>query len=151
MLDALARLKSEISELKRNRRGGRTRPHKLLMLLAVLDLADDGLLARNQLFYDEDIIRRFERHFRTYRRADDLCQPAPPFFHLRSSPFWRHKVKEGQDQYYGRLTTSGGGSQRILDTIEYAYLTDYAFDVIACDTTRIELRQFIQNMLENEA
>src|SRR2546426_462413 len=120
MVNDLERLKGGIAGLKRNRRGGRSRPHKLLMLLAVLDMADDGLLARNRLYFDDDLLALFERHFHRFQQGDDLCQPAPPYFHLRSAEFWNHKIIPGKEPEYASLRTSGGGSKRILDTVDYA-------------------------------
>ncbi len=151
MEDILDRLKHEIADIKRNRKHGRTRPHKLVMLLAVIDLADEGLLSDNCICFDDALISRFERNFARYSQDDDLCQPAPPFFHLRSSPFWHHKVRSGQEKTYAGLNTSGGGSKRILDTIEYVYLSDHAMEVLHSAETRNSLRAFIENALENEA
>lgn len=150
MNDALERLKAEIAALRRNRRRGRVRPHKLLLLLAVLDMAEEGLLRQNRIHFDDSLITRFARHFESYQQADDLCQPAPPYFHLRSSHFWHHKVISGKEAAYAKMDTSGGGSKRILDTIEYAYLSNYAFEIVQEERSRRELRAFIENILNSE-
>lgn len=147
--DALQRLKSEIIELKRNKRRGRVRPHKLLLLLAVLDVAEEGLLDSNRIYFDGGLTARFEKYFDLHKQADDLCQPSQPFFHLRSSPFWHHRIRPGREKAYMKLDTSGGGSKRIVDTIDYAFLSDYAFEVISRDDTRRELRAFIEGLLRN--
>ncbi len=150
MTDALTRLKSEVAALKRNRRHGRVRPHKLVMLLAVMDLAEENLLSGNRVPFDEALISRFEQNFTRFCRADDLCQPAPPFFHLRSSPFWNHRIKPGQDEVYASLSTSGGGSKWISGTIDYAYLSDHAYAVLRSPTQRRELRRFVEAILDSE-
>lgn len=150
MQDELARMKQEILSLRRARRGTHKRPHKLLLLLAVLDLADDGLLDNNRIYLDQRLISRFRYHFERFRSADDMCQPAPPFFHLRSSPFWLHEVSPNRAASYKLCRTSGGGLGRILKNIEYAYLATYAHAAVMNPTARVELRRFIEQLLESD-
>ena len=106
-------------EIEAMRRGGpkdRQKPHKLFMLLAVIDLFDQSLVSENRIYFNEQLIRNFERHFRLYAGEDDWCQPGPPFFHLRNSSFWNHKVKAGRENVYRKLTTSGGGVKELETT-----------------------------------
>lgn len=142
---ALNKLQTEISQLRRG--GGRKdpKPHKLLMLLVVLELADEGLLSENKIFFDDHLITLFEKHFRHVGKFGDWCQPVPPFFHLRSADFWHHKIRDGREEIYAKLTTSGGGMKRITENIEYAYLSDDAFSVIADSLARSMLRRFINS------
>lgn len=139
----LSELESQITTLRRKVEDTRSKPHKLVMLLAVLDLADSGLLQANRIFYGQELISRFEKYFEAVAEEKDWCQPSLPFFHLRSADFWFHKVKPGREEEYAKLTTSGGGSKRILENIEYSYLSANAFEVISDDTLRGELRKFI--------
>lgn len=150
MQNNLARLKADVLSMRRNRRRGRTRPHKLIMLLAVIRMAEDGLLVENRIQLDDTLISRFEYYFYRHHRADDMCQPGPPFFHLRSSPFWRHRVHSGMDEMYAKTKTTGGGVQGVLDIIEYAYLSDYAFSVIQDPEARRRLRAFVEELLLRE-
>lgn len=140
---SISRFKSEILQMNRDITHGTRKPHKLVMLLAVLDLADKGLLQENKIFFDKPLFESFESIFNLIRAKQDWNQPAPPFFHLRTSNFWRHKVKAGRESFYNKIKTSGGGSKRILDNIEYAYLSEYAFQVIANESARKELREFL--------
>jgi len=147
----LERLKGKIRELRRSRRrGGRPRPHKLVLLLAVLDMAEDGLLGQNRIPFDDSMTTRFERYFDHYKQQDDRCHPSLPFFHLKTSGFWYHKVRTGKEAAYGRLGASSVGSKDILETIEYAHLSDYALELVNRETTRRELRAFIERLLETE-
>lgn len=143
MNNRLENLKKEIALLKRNVQDGRGKPHKLLMLLAVLDLAEDGLLVENRVYFEAALIERFQKYFHNAAGASDWPQAAPPFFHLRSSSFWNHAVKEGRDKQYAALTTSGGGSKRIQDNIAYSYLSNEAFSIFNTPEERHNLRDFI--------
>jgi hypothetical protein len=137
-------------EIEVMRRGGskdEQKPHKLFMLCAVLDLFDEGVIAGNRIYFDEKLIRNFEKYFRIYAKDEDWCQPGPPFFHLRSSTFWKHKIKPGRESLYSKLTSSGGGVKRIKDNIEYAYLDENSFALFSEAQYRNELRNIILGLL----
>jgi hypothetical protein len=139
-----------VIEIEAMRRGGsieKQKPHKLFLLLAVLDLYDQELLTENRIYFDQQLQRNFEKYFRLYAKSDDWCQPGPPFFHLRSSSFWKHKIKPGQETVYAKITTSGGGTRRIHENIEYAYFDDYTFFILSKAKQRAELREFILTLI----
>lgn len=143
----LEKLKREIVELKRGKRGGHYRPHKLVMLLAVIELAERGLLNENKIFLSSPLIQIFENIFVLVKSEDDLCQVGPPFFHLRTSGFWFHQVRPGRETDYAKLTTTGGGLQTIEQNIEYAYLREDVYALVTDPTSRQGLRLFISGML----
>lgn len=143
MSEQLRELEKKLELMRRSTVRGKPKPHKVLMLLAVLDLFDEGVLQENRIPYDPALVERFGEYFKLVEQEGDWCQPAPPFFHLRSAGFWKHKPIAGRETQYASLKTSGGGSKRILDNIEYAYLDDDAFSVISKPQGRQSLRQFI--------
>ena len=77
----------------------------------------------------------------------DWCQPAPPFFHLRTANFWNHTILDGQELQYSKLTTSGGGHKRIDENIEYVYFSGYAYTVAQNPVARRLLRTHISELL----
>lgn len=139
--------KQQIATLKRGKRGEHYRPHKLVMLLTVIELAERGLLPENKIYLSAPLIQIFENIFLLVKRKDDLCQPGPPFFHLRTSGFWHHKVRPERQKDYDKLTTTGGGLQMIEEHIEYAYLSPDVYELIQDPTIRRELRLFISELL----
>lgn len=143
----LGYITQEIVGLKRGKRRGHSRPHKLVMLLAVIDLAERGLLKENKIFLSDPLLRTFENIFLLVKRKDDLCQPGPPFFHLRSSGFWFHRVRSGREEGYSKLTTTGGGLQMIDQYIEYACLRDDVYTLIQDPASRRELRLLMSRLL----
>lgn len=143
MSEGLDRLKYALTKMRRGSIGGRTKPHKPLMLLAVLDLFEGDLVPDNRIYYNHDLVERFSGYFEVVKKEGDWCQPGPPFFHLRSSSFWMHRPIPGRKQQYSRLTTSGGGSKRIVDNIQHAYLDEDAFTVFSDPDQRREIRRFI--------
>lgn len=145
----LDQLRTEIDALRRGGSSQEPKPHKLLLLLAVLDLSEEGRLVENKIYFDERLIALFEKHFRQFANEGDWCQPGPPFFHLRSSSFWHHKIREGREQAYSKLTTSGGGTKRIIENIEYAYLSSDVYEAICNPIVRSELYSFIRLQLDD--
>lgn len=146
-LPSLDAIKVEIQEMKRGSKEGYQRPHKLVMLLSVIELADRELLTENKIYLEEPLITIFENYFNLIRKKDDWCQPGPPFFHLRSSGFWFHKIKLGREKDYAVLTTTGGGLGLVRKNIDYAYLREDVFRAIQDIGARYELRVLITSLL----
>ena len=149
--EALHCVETQIYGMRRGGGEDHPKPHKLVMLLAVLDLAECGQLYENRIYFDEALLARFERYFHLMCRPDDWSQPAPPFFHLRTSGFWHHMIIPGRENAYASLTTSGGGKQRVVDNIEYAYFSDHAYLVVQNPLARQRLRESIISLLNAEA
>lgn len=141
------RLITQIERIRLGKQGGRRRPHKLLMLLAVAELYANGTLTGNRIYFDDDLKRSFTALFERYKKDNDLNQPSQPFFHLRSADFWNHKVREGKETSYGLLNTSGGSERRIREHIEYVYLSDEAFAVFSQAESREQVVEAIQSLL----
>jgi len=139
----LERFEAALREMRLGRVRGRKSPHKLLLLLAILDRVDSGEITDNRIYYDPGLTERFRIYFNAVAQEGDWCQPGPPFFHLRSSAFWHHRVLPGKEDAYARLTTSGGGDKRILDNVDYAFFSDEAWAVIIDQNQRSVLRHFI--------
>lgn len=140
-----------LSSLKRGSRDGRGRPHKPVLWLTVLNLMDRGYISENKIFYDAELVSEFKRIFPQYALADDLEQPSQPYFHLRSSEIWHHRVKEDAAVYYASLTTSGGGSKRIHESIEYAFLDPDIYEDLLVEENREKLQRAIVQLLQDEA
>jgi hypothetical protein len=138
-------------EIEVMRRGGPQsdqKPHKLIMLLAVIDLIDQGVITENRIYFNEMLVKNFEKFFRQYTdKVDDLCQPGPPFFHLKNSSFWKHKVRNGREAVYVGIKTSGGGVKRIEENIEYAYFDEHIYSLISQEKYRTEIQSFILTLL----
>lgn len=144
---ALNKLQSEIQQLNRGGSKKTPKPHKLILLLAVLDVIEAKSTFDNKIYFDERLKEFFKKNFVRFGEEDDWLQIGPPYFHLRSADFWHLQVKEGREESYGKLTTSGGGEKRIRDNIEYAYLSPYALSVVTDPLARNRLREFIISIM----
>ena len=136
-------LERAFGNLRRNKKGGRYRPHKPAMLLAVLDLADAGRLKDNRIVYDTPLIERYARYFDIVKRGDDELNPHHPFFHLKNDGFWHLKPREGNEEQVQNLTTVTNAQMR--DQVQYASLDPELFRVLQNPEGRAELRNYLIN------
>ena len=134
---------AEIQSLKLGKLGDRYRPHKLLLLLAVLELFEAGVIRENRIYYDENLKAAFSSLFDRHKKRGDRERPARPFFHLRSASFWHHKVKEGRARLYETMTSD---ECYVRGNVDYAYLSDEAFCVFSKQRPRNEVADAVYLM-----
>ena len=132
---SLAAYESKFRQLNVNQSGGRYSPHKICMLLAVLDLARSGGLTENRIDYSPALLERFREYFDAVRAPGDHPKPNYPFFHLKGSlqgrrpSFWHLKAKPGREAVLRRMR-SARSPRDIEDNIECAYLDDELFQLL---------------------
>lgn len=64
------------------------RPHKPLLLLAVLDLIDEGLATPDRIPSCRELRDRFTRRFEDVRKHNDSNTPDNPFRYRQGDGFW---------------------------------------------------------------
>jgi len=131
-----------IAKLHAYRRAGHVSPHKPVMLLAVLSLADNGGLLENRIEYGPELLELFHEYFTIVQTPADRCTPLLPYFYLKGDRFWHHRPRPGQESVYTAMSDPGSGPQ-MLAVVEYAYLDDELFLLVADRTSREVLRQSI--------
>lgn len=138
------------SALRLNASGGNKSPHKVAMLLAVIDRIESGQATDNRFYFDEGLRQGFGRHFRELAGSSDRNNPHLPFFHLRGDGFWDHKVRPGQRESYERLSTAT--SPGIIDShIEYAFLDEELFELLGNQIVRELLKAALLTNLDESA
>lgn len=119
--------------------GPRASPHKICMLLAVLDLARAGGLEENRILYEPPLLERFRRFFDAVRAPGDHPKAYLPFFHLTGElrggepSFWHLEAVPGQESAVAAMRTVRSHGEIInniacarLDPELYALLQDPA-------------------------
>jgi putative restriction endonuclease len=71
------------------------RPHKPLLLLAVLDLMDEGKATPDRIPWCQDLRDRFTDRFLQVRKHNDQNTPENPFFRLQTQGFWQAWIEDG--------------------------------------------------------
>jgi len=105
------------------------------MLLAVSELIENDVIQENRILFDQGLKQCFSRHFEEFAGPRDRDNPHLPFFHLRSSGFWHHRVRPGMADAYASLSTASG-SAAINDHIEFVFLDDELFELLGYSVAR---------------
>jgi putative restriction endonuclease len=72
------------------------RPHKPVLLLAVIDLVAQGEATPERIPWDMNLRARFSLYFELVRQQNDQCTPENPFFYLRQEKWWLPFRQDGQ-------------------------------------------------------
>ena len=113
----------------------RTSPHKICMLLALLDLARSGGLADNRILFAPPLLERYQRFFTAVRTPDDHPNPYFPFFHLAGklrggeAGFWQLQPLPGRETALAALSTARS-LRDITDNIACATLDPELFALL---------------------
>jgi len=135
------------SALRLNSSGGSKSPHKVAMLLALLDLIDRGELRENKIRFDNVLRDAFAHRLTMLGDLSARNNPHLPFFHLRSEGFWHHKVLPGQRESYDQLSTASSVGI-VISHIEYAFLDDELFELLQSKLIRNLLSESLLTNLD---
>lgn len=111
--------------LKMNTVGGKKSPHKVCMLLAVMDLIQAGHIVSNRIKFNQILKDQFTRHFNTFAQDKDKNTPENPYFHLRSEGFWHLSYNDGFDEETTSRFSSKAVSYASLDEELFTYMKSY--------------------------
>ena len=139
------------SDLNPNRSGGHASPHKACLLLAVIDLIDEGVLTNNRIPFDASLKSAFSTRFNEVRQDHDQDTPENPFFYLTSAEFWHLRAVAGQEvELKSRLANRKAPSAvATAKLVEYAMLDDDLYRLLQVDGNRGVLSGVLENSLLN--
>lgn len=78
---------------------GRQAPHKAVLLLAIMDLIEDGYITTPQIFLSKELETAFENEWHSFIGAPLVfkCVIATPFWHMRNEPFYSLYLNSGEE------------------------------------------------------
>ena len=132
----------QFGKLKVNKRGEHESPHKPCMVLAVIGMAEAGLLKENKIYFMPPLLDRYLEIFNIVKTETDHPNPYFPFFHLRSERFWHLSPKKERSAVLEAMSTARSYAD-ITDNIEYAYLDPELYDGLKNAITRSDLRAYL--------
>nr|WP_216612088.1 HNH endonuclease [Vibrio sp. RE86] len=115
-----------------NSSGGKKSPHKVCMLLTVMDLIQAGHIVTNKIEFSQPLKARFAHHLENYAQGNDRNTPENPFFYLKSEGFWHLSYHAGYDETSIKRYSA--------KAIEYAYLDQELFDYMNSAIVSNELK-----------
>jgi len=127
--------------LRRDKLGSHERPHKLVLLLAILELLDRGLLTKNEVRLSPDLVRTFKRSFAVVRQCDDRPSIENPFYFLSGDGFWHLVPGPGERPVYEPGNTSRGPNIKTLRATSGCFDDDLWSTLLADPHSRHQLRE----------
>ena len=129
---------SFFSNLHTARIAGKNAPHKAVLLLAIMELVEAGVIDSPRVELTEMLEAAFGRVWKRYIGSSIIFTPkvATPFWHLQNEPFYRLYMNNGQ------LISGGTGRYSIkwLRENTYAMLDEQLFLLMQDENARAELR-----------
>ena len=140
----LSQYLSDFSSLHTAVSKGKPAPHKALLLLAVLDMVEDGSLPFNRIVLTDALVRRFDVMVKRYLGNSTIFRPniGMPYFHMQHEPFW--ELVPAQDAL-GMVAEDVAGNKRIFRTPSTNYSQKSLRENFAYARLDADLFQLMQN------
>lgn len=140
MPDVLTYYLNRIEKLRIDRSHGKPAPHKPILLLAAIDLFEQGAMTTNKIEPSPTIVESFLKFWHLI----SLEKPRIflPFFHLKSDKFWHLHAKAGNEQMLA-ITKQTNSIMQIASIVEFASLDEDLFLLLH----RIEAREAIRRKI----
>ena len=126
------------SSLNTARIAGKNAPHKAVLLLAIIELVEAGVINSPRIELTERLEETFGMIWKRYIGSSLVFQPkvATPFWHLQTEPFYRLYMNNGQ------LINGGTGRYSIkwLRGNTYAMIDEQLLCLMQGENSRAELR-----------
>ena len=118
-------------------------PHQPLLLLAVIELIEQGQIYENRISLSPDLAETFLKYW-TKVVTDRKSDIALPFFHLKSSGFWHLHPNAGYEKALS-IASRIRSTSRLREVVAYASLDNDLFVLLADPQDREVLRQRLIN------
>lgn len=122
------------------------KPHKHIALLVALEIIKEAGGLTDRIYYDARFTQLFEKYLKNFGGRDDRNRPYNPFFHLRTSSFWRLVPRPGKDDELDKISTIGGPGL-LKETISYAEVDQRLIDIIQDNIKCKELEALLYRCL----
>lgn len=127
-----------LTSLRVNKFKGEPRPHKPVLLLAVLELAENGQLPHNAVYFDSALFEYFGEYWRA-ATGEPFGKVQYPFWHMDSEPFWDLVPHAGFEKELSSKRYSPSVRQ-INEWVQYARLNAEFYAALQDTTARDRIR-----------
>lgn len=117
-------------------------PHKPVLLISVLQAVKAGLLTDNKIHITTELVALFKANWNILVETSHSCKFALPFFHLRSSGFWRLQERNGSEvplQSAGSISSIG----QLDRLVAYAEMDEALFTLMQDEESNTLLTQVL--------
>lgn len=141
------RILEDLENIKKCKRENYESPHKLVFILALIDLYEEKGI--NRYVYDDKINGAFFSNWHKYFCDSPYANAMElPFYHLSNDGFWMLSIKKGMDSLFNYYKKNCRFTKkRIEETIEYGYLNERWSMALRDNEIRCLIRNFIDDEL----
>jgi len=140
MPDVLTFYLNKFSKLRIDRARGNPAPHKPLLILAVIDLIEQGTILENKIEPSPQLVESFLKYWNLL--SIEKPRIYLPFYHLKSDKFWHLHAKSGQESLLGTIHQFKSMSQ-LASVVAFASLDEDLFLVLHKAEARKAIRKTI--------
>jgi len=137
MPNSLSYYQRKFEILRIDRTHGEPAPNKPILLLAVIDLIEQGAITENKIYPSPLLVETFLKYWHLIR--DENPRIHYPFKYLRTDKFWHLHIKTGQHENL-RTKREFASFSQLAETIDYASLDEELFVYLQYLATREVLR-----------
>jgi putative restriction endonuclease len=130
----------KIQKLRIDRSRDTPAPHKPVLLLAVIDLIEQGTISVNRIEPSPQLVETYLSYFAQVGAG--LPRPYLPFYHLKTSGFW-HLHAQPDQQNTLAATKAFTSMSQLAGVVAYASFDDELFALLLEPETRELIRQTI--------
>jgi putative restriction endonuclease len=140
--DQIQRYVWEFSTLRVDKSSGISAPHKPILLLSVLQALKSGLIRNRFIEITPELVALFKSNWSLLVMTEHQCRMSYPFFHLKSSKFWKLHPKPGYEKAIIGSTKSPSLNQ-LMEMITFAELNEELFELMRQDSGNGILREVL--------
>jgi putative restriction endonuclease len=140
MPDVLSFYLNKIAKLRIDRARGNPAPHKPLLLLAVIDLIEQGAVLENKIEPSPQFVEAFLKYWNLL--SIEKPRIFLPFYYLKSDKFWHLHARSGQENLLATIHQFKSMSQ-LASIVSFASLDEDLFLLLHKADTREALRKTI--------
>lgn len=128
------------ASLHTNTQKGKPAPHKAFLLLAVIDMIEDGKIYNNQICLTDELEDGYKLLWKKLLGKSLLFTPdiCKPYFHMGHEPFW-HLVSTDRVEQYG-VVEPRYSKTWMREHYKYAVIDEDLFRLLQDATVRAQLR-----------
>ncbi len=130
------------AKLRKGNRYGVIRPHKPVLLLAVIDLIDEGTITSPRIQLTPELVEAFRDNWSAAFPDEKPGLPQLPFFHLRGDRFWKLIAAPGEERTLAAIDRAPS-IRRLREIVVGAELDQDLWELLQQPKPRSELRRAI--------
>ena len=127
-----------LTSLRMNKQNGEPRPHKPVLLLAVLELAETGRLGDNEVHFGPTLFETFAEYWKAVT-GEPVGKSQYPFWSMDSEPFWT-LVMQPHFEHKPLSKSITPSAKQVGEWVRFAQLDASLFAALGDETARDRIR-----------